>query len=158
MVPSIVRYAICIVTLWRPFCASTDKFKTSFTTRGRALNFHFGIGVQPERPNRGNRGANEWTTAEFGTLVNWISSTKCSRVNWCLAYFGALELNSALISRLWNFKFLETCHCRVKESWELKNAEMWVLRMARRACKGVFRAAHTRTPFFRGCPLVPQTL
>ena len=36
---------------------------------GEALNFHLGIGVRPERPNRG---ACEWTTAEFGTLVNWI--------------------------------------------------------------------------------------
>ena len=32
----------------------------------RALNFHFGLGVQP------NRGACELTTAEFGSLVNWI--------------------------------------------------------------------------------------
>ena len=38
--------------------------------RGELLNFHFGIGVRPKRPNRG---ACEWTIGEFGLLVNWIS-------------------------------------------------------------------------------------
>ena len=34
---------------------------------GGALNFHFGIGVQPERPNRG---ACEQTTVKFGILAS----------------------------------------------------------------------------------------
>ena len=34
-----------------------------------ALNFHFGMGVWPKGLNRG---ACEWTTAKFGTQVNWI--------------------------------------------------------------------------------------
>ena len=32
---------------------------------GGALNFHFGIGMQPDELNRG---ACEWSTSEFGTL------------------------------------------------------------------------------------------
>ena len=104
-----------------------------------ALNFHFGIGVWPERPNRG---ACEQTTAQFGTLVNWS-----------LTHLGALELSSTLILRLWSLKSLKICNLGVKVgSWEWKNAEMGVLRTARRAWKGVFRAAHTRTPFFREFP------
>ena len=50
---------------------------------GETLIFHFGIGVQPEGPNRE---ACERITAEFGSLVSKLNCLiKSSLVNWILA-------------------------------------------------------------------------
>ena len=66
-----------------------------------------------------------------------------------MAQFEALELNSLLILRLWHLKFLKICDLGVKVgSWELENAEMGGLQMARRAWK---RGPQSRTfPIFQG--------
>ena len=66
-------------------------------TPGETLNFHFGIGVRPEGSNRG---VCEWTTAEFGTIVNWQNVALWTEVwpnlrllNWTLCQFWGYELN-----------------------------------------------------------------
>ena len=88
-----------------------------------------------------------WDPSELNFL------TKYRLVNWILAQFEALELNSLLILRPSSLKFLQNCDLGVKEgSWELKNAEIGVLQMARRAWKRGRWAAHTCTPFSRECP------
>ena len=45
---------------------SVREVEETIGTRG-ALNFQYGASVRPEGSNKG---ACEWTTAEFGTLVN----------------------------------------------------------------------------------------
>ena len=57
------------ITLNTHLVVVTTIFCHEITGEG-ALNFHFGIGVWPEEPNRGDC---EWTTAKFGTFVNWIT-------------------------------------------------------------------------------------
>ena len=102
----------------------------------------------------GNRPLPNWNPSELNFQV------KCSLVNWIFAQSEALEWNSFPILRLWSLKFLKMLDSGAKVgSWKLKNAEMGVLWMARRAWKGVFRAAHTHTPFFSECaPPLPELI
>ena len=66
------------------------------------FNFHFGVGVQPEGQNRG---ASEWTTAKFESVIELHFLTKCSIVNLILASLEVLELSSLPIWKLyWSFK------------------------------------------------------
>ena len=113
---------------------------------GGALNFHFGIWVRPKGPNWG---ACERITTEFGTLVNWVSEQN-SLVNWIFVQIEALERNSFPILRLWSLKIIEICHVR-DESRGLRTEKRvlkWGSSDRREGLKkGVFRAAHTRTPF-----------
>ena len=62
-----------------------------------ALNFHFGIGVWPEGPNRG---ACERTTAKFGTLLNWIFQ---QNVALWTAVWSNLRLWNWTLCQFWGF-------------------------------------------------------
>ena len=90
--------------------------------------------------------------AEFGTLVNGISEWNVTilhdDVNWHLAKYEALEVNSLLILRLWSLKFQETSDLGVKVgSWELKNAKMGGLVNSKEDVK--------RGPQAQGCTYIP---
>ena len=135
--------------------ASTQTYSTTSVTFSRSwINF--------ELTSRWGRGGIQllfwyrceaWRAKQRGLWTDhcWIwdpselnFSTKCSHVNWILAAFEALELNSLLILRLWSLKILEICNLGMKvRSWELKYAEIGSYEKTGRSEKRVFKATHT---------------
>ena len=68
-----------------------------------ALNFHLGIGVRPEGRNKG---AIDRITAEFGTLVNWISRQTVALSSLVLPWSN-LKLLNGTVFFFFNFEALE---------------------------------------------------
>ena len=108
---------------------------------GEALNFHFDKDVRLE-------GWTDHCRIRNPSELNF--STKCSHVNWILAQFEAMKLNSLQFLRFLSGNILEIYDFGVKVgSWGLKKC--WNGSLASEwpgGCeKGVFRTAHTRTHF-----------
>ena len=124
---------------------------------GGALNFFSGRGVWPGFPKCG---ACELILAsEKGGLVNW----KFPNLGACerrISKFGACELKISKFRGLWAKFWVKIEAVQAKISKFSQKGVLWpdsylkwdLCELQERREKGLFRAAHTHTPFLGQCP------